>query len=51
MVHFRQAVRILHPDPPLGPDERNVLEQMLNLTGLPEALDVMTPRQLAGRGG
>jgi hypothetical protein len=44
-------LRILHPDPPLGPDERSVLEEMLALGGMPGKLDVMTPRQLAGRGG
>ena len=46
-----KRLRILHPDPPLGPDERLVLEQMLSLCGLTGKLDVMTPRQLAGRGG
>jgi hypothetical protein len=44
-------IRILHPDPPLGPDERAVLDQLLALLGMPGKLDVMTPRQLAGRGG
>jgi hypothetical protein len=46
-----QKVRILHPDPPLGPDERAVLEQMLSFADRLRGLDVMTPRQLAGRGG
>ncbi len=46
-----QKIRILHPDPPLGPDERAVLEQMLSFAELGGKLDVMTPRQLAGRGG
>jgi hypothetical protein len=44
-------LRILHPDPPLGPDERSVLEEMLAFGGMSGKLDVMTPRQLAGRGG
>jgi hypothetical protein len=44
-------LRILHPDPPLGPDERAVLEQILKFGGLEAKLDVMTPRQLAARGG
>jgi len=38
-------------DPPLGRDEKAVLEQMLALSGLEGRLDVMTPRQLAARGG
>jgi len=44
-------LRILHPDPPLGPDEKAVLEQMVAFGGLPGKLEVMTPRQLASRGG
>ena len=44
-------LRILHPDPPLGPDERSVLEEILAFGGMPGKLDVMTPRQLASRGG
>lgn len=46
-----QKLRILHPDPPLGSDERAVLQQILTLAGVSGALDVMTPRQLAARGG
>jgi hypothetical protein len=37
---------ILHPDPPLGPDEKLVLEQIAA-----RRLDIMTPRLLAARGG
>jgi len=44
-------LRILHPDPPLGIDEKAVLEQILSFGGMAEFLDVMTPRQLASRGG
>lgn len=44
-------LRILHPDPPLGPDEKAVLEQILSFGGMAGVLDVMTPRQLASRGG
>jgi len=42
-------VRILHPDPPLSHDERNVLQQIVSLAGL-GALDLTTPRLLAARG-
>jgi hypothetical protein len=45
-----QDLRILHPDPPLGPDEREALIQMVILMGHRAALDVMTPRGLASRG-
>ncbi|MET4602076.1 hypothetical protein ABIB90_001543 [Bradyrhizobium sp. JR4.1] len=45
------VLRILHPDPPLGPDEREVLEQILRFGRSSGSLDVMTPRQLAARGG
>jgi hypothetical protein len=44
------APRVLHPDPPLGPDERLVLDAIAALDGLP-AIDIMTPRLLAARGG
>lgn len=45
------SARILHPDPPLGEDEKGVLEQMAKLGGLNGGLDIMTPRMLAARGG
>lgn len=45
------TVRVLHPDPPLGPDERTVLQQILEFGRVGAKLDVMTPRQLAARGG
>jgi hypothetical protein len=44
------ALRVLHPDPPLGPDERIVLDEIAALRGLPP-LDIMIPRLLAARGG
>jgi hypothetical protein len=45
-----RSLRVLHPDPPLGPDERLVLDEIAALGGFP-ALDIMTPRLLAARGG
>lgn len=45
------TLRILHPDPPLGPDERQVLDQIALLGGLDTPLDILTPRSLAARGG
>ena len=44
-------LRILHPDPPLGPDEREVLISYAQTTRLGRGIDIMTPRQLAVRGG
>lgn len=46
-----KLLRILHPDPPLGFEERNVLTQLVHLAGIADELDIMTPRQLAMRGG
>lgn len=43
-------LRVLHPDPPLGPDELEALKEMVALMGHYGALDVMTPRALAARG-
>ena len=44
-------IHILHPAPPLGPDEELVLQQLLALCRQKGTLDVMTPRLLAARGG
>lgn len=43
-------IRILHPDPPLGPDEREALAELAALAGAEDRLEVMTPRGLAARG-
>ena len=43
-------LRIIHPDPPLGPDERQALIQMLHLMGHRGSFEVTTPRGLAARG-
>lgn len=45
------VVRILHPDPPLGADEKLVLDQMLSFIRGDYELDIMTPRLLSARGG
>ncbi|WP_155773920.1 TIR domain-containing protein [Rhodovulum sp. MB263] len=45
------ALRILHPDPPLGEAEREVLQEYAKSTQLGRDIDIMTPRQLATRGG
>lgn len=44
-------VWIIHPDPPLGPREREVLEELCALAGFDEDVDVLTPRTFAIRGG
>ena len=44
-------IRILHPDPPLGPEEERVLQELLGLRRKGGVLDIMTPRLLAARGG
>jgi hypothetical protein len=46
-----EDIRVLHPDPPLGPVERDALAQIAALSGLADRLDIMTPRGLAARGG
>jgi hypothetical protein len=45
-----ENIRILHPDPPLGSDEKAALEQIATLSGHRGHLDIMTPRMLAARG-
>lgn len=42
---------ILHPDPPLGPAERDVLVQVARLADLHDTIEFLTPRGLAARGG
>jgi hypothetical protein len=42
---------IVHPDPPLGPEEEKVIKEILALGGIDEQVDVLTPRTLASRGG
>jgi hypothetical protein len=44
------VVRVLHPDPPLGPDESATLQQIVELADPGNTLDVLTPRTLASRG-
>jgi hypothetical protein len=44
-------VRIMHPDPPLGPKEREVLAELCGLAGFDNDLDILTPRTFASRGG
>jgi len=46
-----EPVIVLHPDPPLGDDEREVLQQIGRLAGLEGSLQFLTPRGLAVRGG
>ena len=45
------VMRILHPDPPLGTNEKLVLEQLFSLSCKNCELDITTPRLLATRGG
>lgn len=47
----QEPIVVLHPDPPLGPDEREVLEQIARLANLHDKIEFLTPRGLAARGG
>jgi hypothetical protein len=44
-------VFVMHPDPPLGPAESAVIDELLAVSGMHGAVDVMTPRTFASRGG
>jgi hypothetical protein len=46
-----EPIVVLHPDPPLGPDERDVLLQIARLANLHDDIQFLTPRGLAARGG
>jgi hypothetical protein len=45
-----EPMMVMHPDPPLGSDETQVLELMCEVAGL-HRVEVLTPRTFAGRGG
>lgn len=42
---------VLHPDPPLGRAESEVMRDLLMVAGMPQLLDILTPRTFASRGG
>lgn len=42
---------VIHPDPPLGPAERQVLLQLCTVAGYDADVDILTPRTFAARGG
>jgi hypothetical protein len=42
---------IMHPDPPLGPREREVIVRLCELAGITDNVDILTPRAFAIRGG
>ncbi|MGY1846093.1 toll/interleukin-1 receptor domain-containing protein [Blastococcus sp. SYSU DS1021] len=44
-------VWIMHPDPPLGPRETDVIVELCALAGFTEDVDILTPRTFANRGG
>jgi hypothetical protein len=46
-----EPIVVLHPDPPLGPDEVDVLVQIARVADLHDDIQFLTPRGLAARGG
>jgi len=46
-----QHLWVIHPDPPLGPNEREVLLELCRLAGYDGDVDMLTPRTFAARGG
>ena len=44
-------ILVMHPDPPLGPDEGGVIDQLFQVAGIRAPIDVVTPRTYASRGG
>jgi len=42
---------VMHPDPPLGPNERQVIHDLCDVAGLSGSLEILTPRTFATRGG
>ncbi len=46
-----QQVTIMHPDPPLGPAEKELIVRLFSLAGIGATVDIVTPRTYAARGG
>jgi TIR domain-containing protein len=46
-----QHVIVMHPDPPLGPDETSAIDELFAMVGMGGIVDVVTPRTFASRGG
>ena len=46
-----RPLRVMHPAPPLGPDEAAGIAELCLLAGFEGAVDIMTPRTFASRGG
>ncbi len=44
-------VTIMHPDPPLGPAEKESIVRLFSLAGIGATIDIVTPRTHAARGG
>ncbi len=44
-------ILVMHPDPPLGPDESGVIDELFQVAGIKAPIDVVTPRTYASRGG
>ena len=40
---------IMHPDPPLGPEETRVLSELFEVAGVRDAVDIVTPRTYMSR--
>jgi len=47
----REPIIVLHPDPPLGQDEIEVLLQLASVASLHDTIEFLTPAGLAARGG
>ena len=48
-ISKEEPLRILHPDPPLGPMEMEILGNYTRMTRLERNIDIMTPQQLSMR--
>jgi hypothetical protein len=44
-------ITIMHPDPPLGPSEEELVTRLFSLAGVGATVDIVTPRTYADRGG
>ena len=45
------SILVMHPDPPLGPEEASVIDELFKVAGVHGMIDIFTPRTYASRAG
>ena len=51
LIGTKDQILVIHPDPPLGPAEMEIIEQLFALGGAGGEVDIVTPHTYVSRGG